>query len=347
MTTIASLQSRYEDLLSSQPNIRIRDAATRLDASEAELLALDCQKGVTRLSVSDWHAFIRGLKPLGRVMVLTRNEFCVHEKTGSYETIPSKGSHVGLVTGPDIDLRLFYGVWNHAFAVETEDARGNPLRSFQFFDAFGDAIHKVYLRNEDALSTFHDIVAAHRSEDQAREQTTLPRTHKSEGRPSFPDPESRDAFLDAWGKLEDTHDFFGLLKDHDIARLPAVEAAEGRFTRRVSRDAASRLLERAAGDGTPIMVFTGNPGAIQIHTGPVHRIVCSGGWTNVLDPDFNLHLRDEGIASSWIVEKPTRDGVVTALELFDSNGATIVQFFGERKPGKPELEDWRTLAQAL
>jgi putative hemin transport protein len=63
----------------------------------------------------------------------------------------------------------------------------------------------------------------------------------------------------------------------------------------------------------------------------------------VLDPHFNLHLNTTAIASSWIVNKPTVDGWVTSLELFAEEGTMIVQFFGARKPGKPELPKWRAL----
>jgi putative hemin transport protein len=39
--------------------------------------------------------------------------------------------------------------------------------------------------------------------------------------------------------------------------------------------------------------------------------------------------------------------VVTSLELLDENGGVIAQFFGARKPGKPELEEWRGLLKML
>ncbi|MCP2936632.1 hemin-degrading factor, partial [Salmonella enterica subsp. enterica serovar Typhimurium] len=86
------------------------------------------------------------------------------------------------------------------------------------------------------------------------------------------------------------------------------------------------------------MCFVGNPGMIQIHTGPVHRIEVMGPWLNVLDPGFNLHLRQDLVDQTWIVRKPTADGVVTSVELLDAAGETIALFFGERKPGKPERE---------
>jgi putative hemin transport protein len=82
-------------------------------------------------------------------------------------------------------------------------------------------------------------------------------------------------------------------------------------------------------------------------TGPVRRVQVMRPWLNVLDPGFNLHLREDHIASAWVVRKPTSDGLVTSLELFDARGETIAMFFGERKPGRPELCAWRTLVEGL
>ena len=86
---------------------------------------------------------------------------------------------------------------------------------------------------------------------------------------------------------------------------------------------------------------------IQIHTGPVHKVAVMGPWLNVLDPSFNLHLREDHIASAWVVRKPTSDGLVTSLELFDAQGDTIAMLFGERKPGRTELCAWRAIIDSL
>jgi putative hemin transport protein len=89
------------------------------------------------------------------------------------------------------------------------------------------------------------------------------------------------------------------------------------------------------------MIFVGNRGMIQIHTGPIARVVDAAGWLNVLDPEFNLHVRSADVAETWVVRKPTRDGIVTSLELYDRAGETIALVFGRRKPGTPEREEWR------
>ncbi len=95
------------------------------------------------------------------------------------------------------------------------------------------------------------------------------------------------------------------------------------------------------------MVFTGNPGMIQIHSGVVSKVMAMGPWINVLDPDFNLPLRTDLVAEAWIVRKPTVDGLVCSLELFDQHGDVIAMFFGERKPGQAELCEWRALLDQL
>jgi putative hemin transport protein len=119
------------------------------------------------------------------------------------------------------------------------------------------------------------------------------------------------------------------------------------FAEPLNVNAAEGVLRRASDSATPIMVFVGNPGMIQIHTGPVQQIVPRGEWHNVLDDEFNLNLRQTAVADAWAVRKPTRNGLVTSVEVFDASGDLIVQFFGKRKPGEAELEAWREMVSGL
>lgn len=79
----------------------------------------------------------------------------------------------------------------------------------------------------------------------------------------------------------------------------------------------------------------------------VSTIKMMGPWLNVLDEAFNLHLRTDLVASTWLVTKPTKQrGPVTSLELFDARGRLACQFFGVRPAGGEEREDWRRIAHA-
>jgi putative hemin transport protein len=132
-----------------------------------------------------------------------------------------------------------------------------------------------------------------------------------------------------------------------VNRLDAVVLAEGEFTYRLQKDSLKLMLDKASIEKMPIMIFVGNKGNIQIHQGKVNTIKVMDNWLNVLDPDCNMHLREDLVDTIWVVKKPTEDGVVTAIEVFDANKEMIVQFFGLRKPGIPELESWRKLVDEL
>lgn len=72
-----------------------------------------------------------------------------------------------------------------------------------------------------------------------------------------------------------------------------------------------------------------------------------GPWLNVMDQSFHLHLRLDDISEVWAVRKPTKDGHVTSLEAYGADGNLIIQFFGKRKEGSVERDDWRAIVEAL
>lgn len=342
MTSSPSLARLWAELRTAEPNLRIRDAALKLGVSEAELLATRLGSGVSRLR-GPWPEIIAAMGRAGEVMALTRNDAVVHERHGTYGKLSLEG-HVGLIVGEDIDLRIFFGPWTHGFAV-TEDTKAGPRSSLQFFDSAGRAVHKIYATDQTDASAFHAIANHFRADEQSADLAVRPAAPKATPRP---DAEIDAATLRAeWAALKDTHDFFPLLRRHKVAREQAFRLAGREFAEQAPNDSARRMMEAAAASELPIMVFVGNPGMIQIHTGIVKRLVPTGPWFNVLDPMFNLHLREDAIASSWLVRKPSVDGTVTSLELFDKDGELIVSFFGKRKPGNPELAEWRALAESL
>lgn len=333
----ADLAARWNILRGEKPALRIRDAAATLGVSEAELVALGVGQTATPLT-ADWRSILNDMPGVGRVMCLTRNEHCVHERHGRFEGVDVKGPH-GIVLGPDIDLRLFLGSWKHGFAVREPLKQGERL-SLQFFDGAGEAVHKIYATDETDRPAFDALIARYTA-------ATLPDMKIGARAPDAvdrPDSEIDVAGLrTAWLGMKDTHEFFGLLGKFKVGRVQALRLVGEDLARELPVRSLRATFEAAAADGTPIMIFVGSHGCIQIHTGPVKRLVDVHGWFNVLDPDFNLHLRDEGVARVFSVRKPTEDGIVTSIEAFDAHNRNILLMFGARKPGKPELEEWRMI----
>ncbi|XDD51005.1 hemin-degrading factor [Leptospira sp. WS92.C1] len=340
---------KWKELKEKDSKLRIRDCANLLDVSEAELL-LSIPKNSEPEFPSvfylngNWESLLLGVQTLGRVMALTRNESCVHERKGEYKNVNVNGQ-MALVVGEEIDLRIFLSQWKFGFAVE-EIKKDETLRSFQIFDLFGNAVHKIYLRDPSKIQEWETLKNSLCNFEEHKLEIQKEKKSIAEKREPI-NKEDKIKFLQSWGHLKDTHEFFSLLKNFKITRPESMRIAEGKFTTTLSKESVWKTLNLASENKVPIMVFVGNPGCIQIHTGEIFRTAAMGPWWNVLDPEFNLHLNSETIKEVWKVVKPSQDGDIHSIEVYDSEGELIVQFFGKRKPGIPEREDWRDLLSNL
>ena len=344
-STPAALKEAWSQLRPAEPELYARTIAQRLGVSEGELVACRAGDGVIRLQADDWGDIFRALRDVGRVMVLTRNDACVHEKKGWFEGVHLDQT-MGAIVGGAIDLRVFLTHFKHGFVV-SEGGHGQQRESLQFFDGDGTAVHKVYRLEQTDGPAWEQLVVRHTAADQAPGMAVQPVADPLP-RLLADDAVDAQALRDGWRAMGyGPHEFYGLLKRLRTTRLQALNVVGDEFARRAGPDAAERVLVEAARSGLPLMVFVGSPGLVQIHTGPVRTIKPMGPWLNVLDEDFNLHLRLDQVAQSWVVKKPTADGLVTSLELYDAQGGQIVQFFGQRLPGRPEIEAWTRLADSL
>lgn len=331
------------DRRAAQPEMRERDFARIHKISEAQLVAAHVGHGVTRLRV-DIAALLEGAKTLGTVMALTRNESAVHEKIGPYEKVLVGGANA-MVLGAQIDLRIFQSKWKSGFAVQKDSAEGAKF-SLQFFDAAGNAVHKIHLRPDSDLDAYHRLVATLKSEDQCNEQPAGVVVDVEAHDASRPRADA-DALRGAWSKLTDTHQFFGMLRDLNLSRHEALRMVGPEYVREVGADAVGSMFDAVIASGVPIMAFVGNAGCIQIHSGPIHKTAVMGPWLNVMDETFHMHLRTDHIASAYVVRKPTSAGFVTSLEVYDEAGQLIIQFFGKRIEGQDERPLWREALAAL
>ncbi|TGT04461.1 hemin-degrading factor, partial [Mesorhizobium sp. M8A.F.Ca.ET.213.01.1.1] len=108
----------------------------------------------------------------------------------------------------------------HGFAVEKRDG-GELRRSLQFFDAAGEAVHKVHLRPASNLYAYQKLVANLESSNQ--EPTVAIASGVTEGeRENQGSVASIDDLRDRWSRMTDVHQFFGMLKTLKLSRREAV-----------------------------------------------------------------------------------------------------------------------------
>ncbi len=336
------MNPRYDHYLAlkgEHPKKYARDLAALMGIGEAQL----CEARVghdAQAIKTDFPALLAALAAVGETKSITRNEYAVHEQVGKYENL-HLGEHAGLILNPRaLDQRLFPNQWHSAFFLREQSARGER-QSIQIFDKHADAVLKIYTTENTDMAAWDALIA-----DFARDAA-----------PALePQPPAAAEFsraIDAskveaeWRGITDVHQFFGLLKRHNISRPQAFRAVPDDLARQVSNDALAKLLDQAQQDGNEIMIFIGNRGCTQIFTGAVEKLMPLDNWINIFNPTFTLHLMADRIHESWVTRKPSGDGFVTSLELFAEDGTQIAQLYGQRSEGTPEQARWREQVSAL
>jgi putative hemin transport protein len=351
-TPNSNLAERWSALRVEQPKLQPRDAAQKLNVSEAELVATNVVgKGATRLRDGGpaYKAVYDRLHELGQIKAITRNDTAVLERVGTVtqaklnadgRVIPGTG-----FAGGPIDLRFGTDQWRSAFAVVQPGREGKTSRSLQFFDVHGNAVNKVYLDNEAGVAAFDKLVADFKAPEQPAYLSVDKAPAKVAGKPNG-EVDVKE-LRDTWNELSDVHEFPRLLKDLGITREQALDLIGKDAAYRISGQSVQTLLESAAKQGQPIMVFVGNPGMTQIFSGKITKVKATEEWYNVLDPDFNLHLRQAGIDHGWVVKRPAKDGMITSVEFYDAKGEQVVNFFSRRDRNKEETTAWRAIVATL
>lgn len=333
--------AEIRDFCEQNPKMRERDIATILGIKEAQLVSAFCGIRNVRIDIDMDKIFTR-LADVGEVLALTRNETAVHEKVGVYDNYHS-GKHASMMLGETIDTRMFPEHFVYGFLVQKETDEGIK-QSLQFFDAQGDAVHKIHTRPATYITTWDNLVKDLTHEDQTQELNC----HAKVAVEYATDPSIlAEELKSKWEKMTDTHQFMGIIRKLNLSRHQAVNAIGDDFAWQVDRSSIESMMSRSVDTQVPIMCFVGSQGCIQIHSGPIQNIKTMGHWLNVMDEGFHLHLRTDQIEDVWVVRKPTDKGHVTSIEAYDASGELVIQFFGKRVEGHDEREIWRSIVEDL
>lgn len=342
--------SLYENYLQAKANKAIpftRDLAIELNVSEAELtharVGFDAKR--LRNEVKD---LLNALSKVGKVKAITRNDIAVHVHDGEYINARFN-DHAGLILNPgELDLRFFFSYWHSVFAVTEETPKGTR-HSIQFFDIHGDALHKVYTTDKTNIQEWEALIDAFLAEENPALELT-----PAEPFSSTPVSEELAQKIEQqWRSMTDVHQFFKLLKDNNLSRQQAFKAVSDDLAYQVDNSALETLLNLAKDAQNEIMIFVGSRGCVQIFTGKIEKIKphqfegSEQSWLNIFNPEFTLYLIESEIAESWISRKPTEDGFVTSLEIFDKKGQQIAQLYGQRTEGTAEQQQWREQINTL
>ena len=227
--------TRWLELKEDNPGKYARDIAGLMNISEAELTFARVGHDAWRLR-GEIREILGALEAVGETKCICRNNYAVHEQVGSFTNQHLNG-HAGLVLNPRaLDLRLFLNQWASAFHISEATARGER-QSIQFFDHQGDALLKVYATDNTDVSAWGDVLTRFIIADNpslALKKPDMP-AHAENAQAALVDNE--------WRAMTDVHQFFSLLKRHNLSRQQAFRLVGDDLACRVENSALAQLLE--------------------------------------------------------------------------------------------------------
>ena len=263
--------------------VRIRDAAKKLNCSEAELLSLQIGKNLNYLEIKDLNVFFKKILTIDKIMLLIRNDFVVHEKNLKTKDITFNENSFLFKKNNDVILKFHPGSICHIL-YESKLHGKRELKSFQFFNSQGDSILKIYLKGKDYIK-FSDIAKEYVIDYNYQVQENLDKIT------SIP-------------KIEKNLFF---------------QNCDLKNTRTIQNNILRSVLEKFAKEKKQISIYAIGTSSIQYHNDFIKNIVEYGPWINVIDKEFNIHALEKMLDKSMIFEYLYNDKSVYNIEFFDKN----------------------------
>jgi len=281
---------------------------------------------------------LQRLSELGNLTEVTHNGSALLEKHHVSGSLYSQ-NELTLAPTEAIQLRICYAQWKYGYALEELDDAGHTAHhSFQFFDHHGSMIHKIMLNKGKDTESFQQLLRDHAACHQRMpEHDAIAGENAGIGLSKI----DINALRADWAHVQNHEDFIERQKTFDRHRLRKLRMAGKAFAYQVANDSARVILQRMTEFGTAIMTQVGNAGIVQAYCGKIKNIRSKDARLKIMNHGFRMLLREDDIDSIWVAKKPTTDGIVTSLEIFNRQGLQIASFLSKKRNGEPEPREWR------
>ena len=284
-----SIKTKWEKLQAEDKKIRIRDAAKKLETSEASLLSTEINDGVYFLNISDYNTFLSEVLSLDKIMLLIRSDSVVHEKTIFSKDIQMRDNKVFNNKSNELILEFNPTLFKYIFSQNKLHAK-RSLRSFQIFDIYGDAILKIYLKGKNEIE-FDNIVERYKSEYNYELQEPI--NHKN-------------------------------LEPKSIIELNNSEKEFKCYDYDLNENILRKVLTSSSKEQIPIQIHAIGKGTIQYHKDLIKKIVDFGPWINIIDKTFNLHAMENHLKHVIFKKHERNNDSFYHLDFFDMSNNYVL-----------------------
>lgn len=320
--------STLHDIRKSFASLRVekkhrhREIASLLNVTELELI--DAHVGVTKLESiksspnlarairlkPSWSNIIRDAQGFGEVMSLTRNTHAVHENLAFYKRA-SVSDDIGTILSDELAMLLMFDRWEYGYLFE--ECKSTVLqRSIQFFNEFGEPVHKMFL---------------------------LPHSHHW----------YFDEFAKKWA---DSNQHPGIIVQEKLEHDPNLGKGvfatmiEERYANQkelVEFEVAQFLLNSAVQAKLPLIITVQNDGAKQSHDGIVDEVREYKDWLHLSNQQFNCHLHLSQTPKIFINHQED----LYSIEMFDDEGSLLAWISPSPRITQDLKEVWEDLLEQV
>lgn len=317
---------------------RARNAAQIMGISELLYVLLGDLVRIKFIAKRDFKALLNAISGL-YAMVLTRNDTVVLEHSGILNLEEYESGLIGW-RADEWQTEFELSCWDYAIWIE-----GEARPTIQFYDAAGDAIHKIFAVKETDVSAFTRIIEPFLQDpyDWAREAgvgatflnadrdtgiehwffTKLKNQITGQEGTTNCQMIDKEALLLDWRLLAHRNNIGPLFKQYKISRPRGYALlSEGVF--QLEYALLQHLFTSVKEQQLGVKITVTNAGALQTHRGGLNKMVTVGPWFNVLDPKFNMHLMESEIATVWLLTKGFDDDYLAHIECFDQHERLVL-----------------------
>lgn len=346
MSKPLSALARYHPLLPLTKAPANDDAIGKTDSnrrtrSEADIMAARCGQQAKRLQ-PHWPTLLTHLSRLGPTLFVTRHGNTSHEKLLHLYKIALSGN-VASIHDQDGSLELDLSHWHCGFALHEGDDPHSACISLHFFDIHGKLLHSIYpmLSSMELGTAFLNKLY---SADQTPQEFLLPPTQLRRRSRATVDTASLTVH---WRHLQNCQAIPVILQKHQVSRLQALQALPPEFATPAARTAFQTLMQQTVERNMPVELSLFNPGVRQTHRGLLENHRGDGFANRSHDAWFRLNLDSLDLHSAWVVHKPTANGMVSSLELYNHHGEPVLMLSDMPNAGLPQTLEWQSLLYNL
>ncbi|MBD26097.1 MAG: hypothetical protein CMG46_14030 [Candidatus Marinimicrobia bacterium] len=296
------LLENYNTFKSNPDNkkLRIRDAASKLNVSEAELLSLKINNDVSYLLIPDFQQFFNKIiDNIDKVMFLIRSDFVVHEKIVSLSDLSyNDGSIISNLDSSCPIISFDPKSISYSFFECNCHNEKRELRSFQFFDKYGDAILKIYLKG-DKSAAFERIADFYKINYNYELQKYI------------------------------INKKINIVEQSSFLHIDSL--VNKKFinnTKIINNDKLRFFLNAFSENEIPIQIHAYGINCIQYHRGIIKNIIDYGPWLNVIDKEFNIHILENKIFKTTILDYKDELNNFYIVNITDINNNLVLGIAG-------------------